>query len=162
MVQLPLDWRHGSLRMTGGFGRGITPVTPKRREWTLSTLLTSYLVVQLPNGPGFRMFSRVPNTFKAWNAFRVIPRAEHIPSPEGLLALTCVHHCGGVLPTLGLRVVARPPWSLYMCVGWPVQVPGWVAFRLLCTGLCGSSFKFCRVGRGWPTPIHVSGTAVTT
>lgn len=24
-------------------------------------------------------------------------------------------------------------------------------------GLCGSSFRFCRVGPGWPTPIHVPG-----
>ncbi|MDQ0691316.1 hypothetical protein QF047_002276 [Arthrobacter sp. W4I7] len=34
------------------------------------------------------------------------------------------------------------------------QCPGWWAPRLLCTGVGGSSFRFCRVGLGWPTPVH--------
>jgi len=31
-----------------------------------------------------------------------------------------------------------------------------------CCGLdlCGSSFWFCRVSRGWPTPVHGSGLAL--
>lgn len=43
--------------------------------------------------------------------------------------------CGGVPLTLGARAVAWLPRSLFRCVGWRVQDPGWWAFRLLSLGL---------------------------
>jgi hypothetical protein len=44
--------------------------------------------------------------------------------------------------------------------GWRVRGPGWWASACSGVGLCGSSFRFCLVGRGWPTPVHGSGFRV--
>jgi hypothetical protein len=47
---------------------------------------------------------------------------------------------------------------------WPIQVcvvagssPWLVGLPPAVVELCGSSFRFCRVGRGWPTPVHGPG-----
>jgi hypothetical protein len=53
--------------------------------------------------------------------------------------------------------VAWPPrWPIQVC-GWRAQCPGWWAHRLLLMGAGGSSFPFCPVGLGWPTPVHGFG-----
>ena len=52
---------------------------------TMSTLFASECVEQPGDCFGSRMFSRVPSVFRAGNAVRVPPRAQHITSSEGLL-----------------------------------------------------------------------------
>jgi hypothetical protein len=119
----------------------------EKKVLTVSTPLASDRVVVRWDRLGFLMFSGVSGVFKAGNTVRVPPRAQHIPSSEGFLL-----YCGGVPLTLGARVVAWPPrWPIQVC-GWRVQDPGWWALRLL---WWPSSFRLCRVGPGWPTPVHV-------
>ena len=57
---------------------------------TLSTLLESDWVIYPEDWAGFGMFSGVSSVCKGWNAVRVPHRAQQIPSPEGIFALTCV------------------------------------------------------------------------
>ena len=100
------------------------PFSGKSRVWTLSTLSSSYWSIQAPDGPVFRMFARTPSVFKAWNAVRVPPRAQHLPSSEGFLLQRVDIACGDVPLTLSWRAVAWLPRSLFKCVGWRVRVPG--------------------------------------
>lgn len=51
----------------------------------MSTLFVSDCLVEHSDYFGFRMFSRVPSVYKAGNAVRVPPRAQHTPSSEGFL-----------------------------------------------------------------------------
>ena len=56
---------------------------------TMCTLWASDWAVWVSDRAGFRMFPGLPNVCKGWNAVRVPPRAQHIPSSEGVLLLMC-------------------------------------------------------------------------
>ena len=53
--------------------------------FTTYTLFASDRVVYRPDWAALLMFSGVPSIFKGWNAVRVPPRAQLIPSSEGIL-----------------------------------------------------------------------------
>jgi hypothetical protein len=61
--------------------------------------------------------------------------------------------CGGVPLTLvrGLGLAAAVAYSGVWVAG---SVPWLVGSPPLFMGAGGSSFRFCRVGLGWPTPVH--------
>ena len=56
----------------------------------MSTLLRADRTVKPAECPGFGMFLQVPSVCQGGNAVRVPPRAQQIPSSEGIFALTCV------------------------------------------------------------------------
>ena len=95
---------------------------------TICTLLQSDWAV-------LGMFSGVPNTCRAWNPVRALPRAQHSPSPEGFCFNVRTKACAGAPLTLVVRASAWPP-------RWPVQ------------GVCGAG---SRPLAGGPGPSVCSG-----
>ena len=90
------------------------------------------------------------DSFESYLAHNVFPRQRRF----------CFDVCrawGGVPLTPGRGLGPGRRSGLLRCVRWRVQDPGLWAFRLLWLAFRGSSFWFCRVGRGWPTPVQGPG-----
>ncbi len=126
----------------------------KKEVWTMSTLLASDRVVYRSDWAGFGMFSGVPSVCRGWNAVRVPPRAQQIPSSEGIFALTCVQSLWWRPSDASARALAWPPrWPIQVC-GWRVQRPGWWAFRLLFLCSC-YAFLSWLWRPGWPAYLFM-------
>jgi len=111
----------------------------------MSTLSMSDYLVQPPDYPGFRMFSRLSSVFRGWNAVRVPHRAQYFPSSEGF-CFNLYTPCGRVPLTLVRGLWPGRRGGLCRCVGdrFGVLASGPAACCGL--GLCGSSVRFLS---GW-------------
>jgi hypothetical protein len=115
---------------------------------TMCTLSASDWAVHRPDCLGFGMFSGVPSVWKGWSAVRVPPRAQQVPSSEGIFALTCVQNLWWRPSDADARALALPPRWPVKLGGWRDQDLGWWVLRPLFTRTM-RSFLRCG-GPGWP------------
>ena len=170
---VPSRWQATELRIVSRDTEEPHPFIPGCGPWSESSEVTKMVCVQHTHfslrigsymgwiGPDclcfleFPVFSRAGMRFESHLGHKTSPCQRGFCSNARTLTLL------GVPLTLFPWLVPGRGGGLFRCVGsglgsWLVGPPPAVQL------LRGSSFRFCRVGRGWPTSIHGSELRGTT